>query len=141
MRKVFFAGLILFGFSIKASADAPQINISTHVSVWVGTTPKIILSTGTNVPCIAGFNTTLASFETVMGQYLCGRTHFEIQNNLTASVWIGNRPQVSTIPASVDYGIQIPTGTTRVNTDNWPLWYIVSGGVDQSTGVVVIQKK
>lgn len=146
MRKLLIFGAILFCLRAKAEAIGQPVQeqgavVSTCVAIQVSSTPALMLSTGTNNPCVGGMLFSgFPSTATTSGQFLCGRTYLEIRNDSTeSSVWIGPNSNVSSAPTSVNYGIQIPTVSARIDFDSYPNWWIVSN-VKTSTNVVIIQK-
>lgn len=145
MKKALILTAFLF-CSVQAKAAAPVVDVgaqitSTATTIFVTTTPTLIVSTGTNMPCISGWNPFKLSTYTVMGQYLCERTYLEIRNDSTVSIWMGPASNVSTqtFQTNSNYGIMIPTGMARVDYDNNPNWWIVSSTT--AFPVTVIQKK
>jgi hypothetical protein len=113
-----------------ASKYKGATSTGTMYAVSVTTTPALLLSTGAYTNSVI-----LPSGATrVFGQLMLNRTHIEIQNGTTNSVWIDFDVQVSSM-AGIHRGRKIVPGEAVSYDSNIP-FYITSGNnTDQAITV------
>ena len=142
MRKIFFSLIFSALAWGQVEAASPMTDVgasySTMTTIFVTTTPMLVVSTGTNNPCVGSSNWLQASSP---GQYLCDRIYLSIQNNSGVSLWLGVTQNVSSqaVQTNANYGTLIGTGTTFETNDRHPFYWIMSSTT--AYPVTVTQKR
>lgn len=136
MKKIFqILGIVFAGLSSGFAAFPPMqdmgpVKISTMIGISVSTTPRILLSTGFNMPLepVTGGGTFRSSTWTINGQHMLGRISLEILNYSTNPVWIGYSAAVTSFP-SVNMGRRIEASSYTFSGSVVPGSYLAPGSI------------